>query len=509
MANEQSEPIRTLSLGFIERLKRMLAWAESVMPVSSRRKRTPQPWNNPANTEGGTGGGGCCCNELDCLRVSGVPDEVEINPEYYEFTPSTLVCGCDPAADAQAKVRLYQVDPDDDTVWESPHGEEDEDVPQCLGTANETVSCIVTATWKWTTDGTCTGLCNWVSNETSPGVFEWTTAGNNCVVECGEGLGSCDSNPPASPPTADGQETTTACIQDPHWVLDSVDDDECECTPEQPDYDGTEPDETAETTCEGTKVVDSSETLLSGFWRLTINETIDYFGCDQTRLEFIIGENVALSYKLTRNCNGKPFCRKCVNSFSVQTCFPRCTAGPSTICLTPKLSVTLCPACETPKLILLENFQVFAPTGFSDVWVGDFLLQAETECSWYCQLPPLTVDTVDDFIVDAQLCSAIALRTVYTGQLRVGVTGNAIDGYEWTFQYAFQGTTTALEDSGQAPPCDVQEGEEVPDSFTTGGCVSSPFFQAAEDFDCETPFDLDCEDLFTAVTINFLDASDL
>ncbi len=47
---------------------------------------------------------------------------------------------------------------------------------------------------------------------------------------------------------------------------------------------------------------------------------------------------VALTYYLKRQCgNIRPFCRKCTNTFKLNTCDTICTDGPTVICLKPVL----------------------------------------------------------------------------------------------------------------------------------------------------------------------------
>jgi len=261
----------------------------ALIPIS-----TPRPTDEGGG--GGTSGGsGCCCDEMNCLRIPGSPT-IQVRPAYYEFTPGSLVCGCTPASLAQRTVKLYPVDTEY-LIWESRHGEDDEDVPMCLGTTEEVSTCSTNVRWRWSNTATCTGSCNWVTQLTNDGTeYEWVTAGNSCDVGCGSGLGSCSSSPPAEePPQFPGQFTTSPCLQDPGWQLDGYDDPDCVCvdpTPPDytPDWDGTGDAPTAITVCEGTKVTDSSESLLRSFWRLTIVEDLTYFGCDETKLEFIIGE---------------------------------------------------------------------------------------------------------------------------------------------------------------------------------------------------------------------------
>jgi hypothetical protein len=248
------------------------------------------------NETGSTGGGGCCCNELDCLRVPGLPAGITLTPEYYEFSPGLLLCGCTPAADAQLPVKLYDVDPVHHLVWESKHGTDDHP-PMCLGTTSETVPCTVTATWIWLGASSCTGSCNFTCQLTDLGhgsgpQYNWSQH-NNCSTGCG----CTDPNSPFVGAAIGGSEchsgtvgttVSTSCITG-KWNLQGVDDAACNCTPDQPDFDGTMDGQTATTSCTGTKVVDSSDTLLPTFWRLTIVTALDYFGCDKTKLEFHIG----------------------------------------------------------------------------------------------------------------------------------------------------------------------------------------------------------------------------
>jgi len=302
-------------------------------------------------SDGGTGGGGCCCNEFDCIRVPGIPDSVVITPEYYEFTPSTLTCGCDPAPGARVKVKLYRPDLDDLTVWESLHGEDD-DPPMCLGTTAEVVDCTVTATWIWVLDPTeCVGTCEYNSADDPEAGLYWQIdlaetdcTGNNCLEQpcgCKSALSEANGDD-VTDPTGLGQELSTPCgntaddlsCAPGHWEFVSVDDEDCNCTPVEPDFDGTEADQTATTTCDGTKVVDSSETLLPAWWRLTVVSALGPYGCDETVLEFIIGINVVLTFPLLNAC-AETFCPRCVNSFKLTTCLPRCTDGPTVICLKP------------------------------------------------------------------------------------------------------------------------------------------------------------------------------
>lgn len=50
--------------------------------------------------------------------------------------------------------------------------------------------------------------------------------------------------------------------------------------------------------------------------------------------------SVALRYHLRRQCTDQ-FCRYCENTFKQSICFPKCTEGPTVICLRPRMPVRL------------------------------------------------------------------------------------------------------------------------------------------------------------------------
>jgi hypothetical protein len=198
--------------------------ARTATKGSQRRRQTPViggggSGSGGGDIDGGKGTGGCCCDELACLRIPGLPDDVELLPEYYEITIPTLSCGCvlpDGVEDATGGIVVKFYPTDDPDIWEQKHGEDD-DLWYCVGSDSE--DCTATTTWTWTSGA---------------------------------------------------------------WVAGDVDT-TCSCTPDEPEFDGTTEGQTTDTTCDGS-------TLQLAFWRLTINETLDYFGCDSTKLEFIIGE---------------------------------------------------------------------------------------------------------------------------------------------------------------------------------------------------------------------------
>lgn len=152
-----------------------------------------------------------CCNELECLKVEGV------KPAYYLIQLTGFDCDCEGSS---TEVRLYQVDPQDDTLYES-------DSIRCLAPQGMTIPCTVTSTWTW----------------------------NNAASD---------------------------------WDFDHNDANGCNCTPVKPGFSGTTNGQIATTTCDATKVADGETDMAEFFWRLTIIETLDYFGCDATTLEFHI-----------------------------------------------------------------------------------------------------------------------------------------------------------------------------------------------------------------------------
>lgn len=352
-----------------------------------------------------TSDSGCCCRETECLKHSDPLDTTPIKAQFYAFRMTAFRCNCDPVWSAGAgigsnidPIRLYEtIDPD---IWES-------DIRQCLGTEQTTVSCTVTATWEWVLGGACRGACQWISQQSE---WEWVladpsacsapgctvpdppatppdSASDVVIVPCGGGVecvsgsyavyiaspiawiwvlqftgceeGCTCPSPPATPPTGDSQTASLDCTGTPtatgdHWVLQGVDDSDCNCTPAEPDFDGTNGGQTATTTCDGTKVIDGTATLVDSFWRLTIVDTRDYYGCFGTKLEFFIGLDVVLTYYLENQCgNVRGFCRQCANSFTIYTCGPtQCDIEPEPkICLAPKIAdgdYTLGSSCCAP-----------------------------------------------------------------------------------------------------------------------------------------------------------------
>ena len=312
---------------------------------------------------GGTGGGGCCCNELKCLRVDGLPLTVPLLPEYYSFYSTNLSCRCGLDQPEQGEQRLYQVDPADDLIWETPHDGAD-NPPTCLGTVSIGEPCTVTAHWLWAFT-TCGGSCDYIAvangdpacNAVWPYKYVLSSSGCGGGCECPDLGPVCNILTPH--PTHLGQTISRSCVTSGgggSWSLVSTDTPTgcIPCTPDPPDYDGSADGDTAETTCESTGNAESGEQLLISFWRLTINETPTAYGCDLTKLEFIIGAKSVLTYYLaTTGCNARPFCRECVNPFKVTDCRSTCLDGPTVICLEPKTPLfepQVCSACKNNEM---------------------------------------------------------------------------------------------------------------------------------------------------------------
>lgn len=310
--------------------------------VGRRTRRIYAGGSARNNTTGGTGGGGCCCDELDCLRIDGYSGV--ITAEWYEFRAPSFRCYCDPAESAGEKVKLYPlVDPD---IWETPR-------IQCLTSADGGTN---TANWIWKELDDC-GICYWLSH--GPG-DPWVQL-PDAECECG----TC-SEPTFDPPPG-GTVTTSPCTEGgytPGWNLVSVADPDA-CMPLEPDFDGTVDGQTAETTCE---LEDGEPVLADSFWRLTIG-TVGYYGCDDSKLEFMIDATVVITYYLT--CPNGPgqsraFCRTCVNTFHVVNCGPtQCDVEPPTvICLKPVIDYLVdgawpnCTSSDNGEATVLNYFRV-------------------------------------------------------------------------------------------------------------------------------------------------------
>lgn len=140
----------------------------------------PQVGGGGSSTSTTDSGGGssssndCCCNELNCITVVGYTGT--ILPLYYSVT--AFACGCEgDAADTLSK--LYQVDLNDDTIWESEH-------VSCAAPSGATVTITITTVWTW-------NGASWDATSTTPSG------------------GSCSPAQPTFSGSSIGQTTPTTC----------------------------------------------------------------------------------------------------------------------------------------------------------------------------------------------------------------------------------------------------------------------------------------------------------
>jgi len=304
------------------------------MPVNpKRRARYPlSDFNQLGSTGGGDSGTDCgCCNPTNCLTL---PDGFDspFAPVSYKFTvPGALDCNCEDPPGGEITVRKVS-----EGIYES-------DSVQCYGPTSETVACTTTANWEWQEQEACPGdgTTTWICSDSGLGDYAWVkTAG--CIDPCEDQEltqeeldllgGPCATIEDAGLPLIE-----TDCVPPGglgnRWVLISVDDESCVCMPIEPDYDGTELGQLAQTDCTGTKSASGEDELQDSFWRLTVGELGAY--CQNTtKLDFVVGETVVLTYALSRPC--KPFCPLCENKFELNQCGPfTCESIPVVVCVAP------------------------------------------------------------------------------------------------------------------------------------------------------------------------------
>jgi len=89
----------------------------------------------------GGGGGGCCCVEGDCLQPFEGSGEVAL--AYLWIPVSALPCSCE-IPEGVTRIKFYRRDPESDDVWESRHGEDDDDLIMC-----SYPDCTATSSWIW------------------------------------------------------------------------------------------------------------------------------------------------------------------------------------------------------------------------------------------------------------------------------------------------------------------------------------------------------------------------
>jgi len=324
------------------------------------------------DTDGGVNNSnGSSCDEMSCLNIPGLTDDLckdlPLWPEYYEFELPSLDCRCTPSG-AERTVKLYSTSIEN-TVWESKHGDSDPEQFTCKASNHSLEACTNTATWRWTVvtlPNICSGHYDWHVDSFGNWAFGNASGIQTDPCHCSETGAICGDN--GSTPTDStaglpvGYEITKPCcnelgpnpadcnncgyIDSGSWVLQSVSNEDCDCTPVEPDFDGSEDGDTATTTCTGTAPTACAEIDVVSFWRLTIGSGVDYYGQpDPTTLELITGSDTRLLLYLDNP--HRAFCPSCVNSFRTGTC-KACTKAPSIICLLPILKggLTTCGACK-------------------------------------------------------------------------------------------------------------------------------------------------------------------
>ena len=344
---------------------------------------------------------GCCCDEMQCLQIPGLTDDLCKNlplwPEYYEFRLPAMDCRCTPAG-TERKAKLYPVADSQNAVWESKHADGDPEQFTCKASNNSLESRTVTATWKWTAEGVdCwrgySVICEpygagpsytWFPNPNS-GPPNWNPVeGSHTCIGCG-GADLSGTTPPYTMPPCDaghvGDTFTAPCVDAtgaPRWVLQSLSIDGCDCTPAEPDFDGTTEGDTATTTCSGNCPTACAEVDQVAFWRLTIGTGVDYYGSPTpTKLELIVGSIARLTLYLDNP--HRPFCPSCVNSFRTGTC-KACNKAPSIICLTPIMQggLTVCNECKDN--IVPAKYLVYITSAAGDV-LGPYVLVMNPDAS--------------------------------------------------------------------------------------------------------------------------------
>lgn len=403
---------------------------------------------------GGSGVGGCCCLETKCPVIEGV--DGPIVPIYLELNLPNFRCNCEPdgaeAGGDLSSIRLYRYPSDDESIeiWRTIA-----DNMTCAATIGTLADCTTTAHWVWSLneDSCDPGSCCYECVELTPGDPEggygWTfcdESEDNC-----RHCGTCDV--PVTPPCGPAQlgfTETYDCVDSepsPSWVFVSVDDEDCECTPVPPDYepdwDGMGDPPTAETECHGTKLVTVDGEQLPAIWELKKYTGTDYYGCDKTTLQFIVGVSVYYTYQLTRRCGGRGFCYQCVNSFSIQTCGPsKCAVPPpGTICVTPRLSGSqICNPCgEDPMAIVLTNYHgkwqtelgttiVLLPVPEDMTYPIDG--SASEGCAWVRYLPEIC-DECYIYATTDELTWAVQERDETGAQTASGITGANCVAFEF------------------------------------------------------------------------------
>ena len=343
------------------------------------------------DTDGGVNNSnGSSCDEMSCLNIPGLTDDLCKNlplwPEYYEFELPSLDCRCTPSG-AERTVKLYSTAADN-VVWESKHGDSDPEQFTCKASNHSLEACTNTATWRWTVvtlPNICSGHYDWHVDSFGNWAFGNASGIQTDPCHCSETGAICGDN--GSTPTDStaglpvGYEITKPCcnelgpnpadcnncgyIDSGSWVLQSVSNEDCDCTPVEPDFDGSEDGDTATTTCTGTAPTACAEIDVVSFWRLTIGSGVDYYGQpDPTTLELITGSDTRLLLYLDNP--HRAFCPSCVNSFRTATC-KACRYAPSIICVIPRLVGGLSSCAYCKDAVVPSKYLLYLTSAGGDV----------------------------------------------------------------------------------------------------------------------------------------------
>lgn len=476
---------------------------------SGQRRQSPILGGSSGGAgSGASSGTTCCCDESKCLKIPGI--DIPITPAYYEIQlPSSFLCGCNPTSAEAGKIQLYQSDAVDDTIWESAK-------IKCMADIPTYESCTQTGYWMWIVPlaDECTGTgCVWTFSPDGSGQWRVTTFDCQFCAGCVSPEGGFPTDPVPGQ-TVSGEGCVPFPEVDPpppYWQLQGVEDEECDCVPDEPDFDGSSHGQEAETTCESTKIVGATEDLVDTWWRLTIVEELSYYGCDDTVLEFIQDEGPIVQYHLQRQCgNSRPFCRQCVNTFAITTCGPtKCdTQPPGLLCLEPKIPTSypcnIMQCGDTPKVLRIANFELenSAPNSWAAtegglaainaVWAKDYYLYSGVpnedgvSCSWRANFVPIFRGSEGDYGSCGE--ETVTADRYLVGSITVVLYPDGITGVQWSIRLFIGYAAYANE---AFSPCFV-DGQLVTngsylDSYATDG--GDPEFITQDPIECES-FDL-------------------
>ncbi len=173
-----------------------------------------------------------------------------------------------------------------------------------------------------------------------------------------------------------------------------------------------------------------------------------------------------LTYYLTDQCGGaRPFCRNCVNSFTVTNCLPICTDGPSVICLKPALPPSgVCDSCKD-GIMPLRFLAVFTFTDgrTADSMQVQFIDSYPTQpCdAGFCSLVSDTITDPDTAILPSGVAADV--QTALTLDMSGVVCPEQDFEISWSFAYlsTFAGgdSRTFVSEYVLDPTIDITEGE--------------------------------------------------